>query len=852
MTNNKSLCMDLMNADSEERVIQLLKDAGYWDLPSAWRYYGGYENNYNTIGNQQSRPDAALVEKLVNSIDARLLNECIIEGTDPKGPNAPKSMPEAVARFFRSSSKLSDGYIKTWSSSERLDAARGITLAATGFMPREGYPCFTVSDSGEGQTPLKIANTILSLNRSNKLNIRFVQGKFNMGGSGALKFCGRHNLQLVLTRRNPLILDREGREHDTDADWGFSIVRRKDPDDSRRNSMYEFLAPEQGAVLHFSADSMPIFPEDNKPYHRPSEWGTLIKLYEYEVQGYRSNILRKGGILQRLDLLMPNAALPIRLHECRKGYGGVEERSYATNLTGVEVRISDSSNLEPNFPSTGKININGQDIPVSIYAFVQSETDDGKTVERAETYRKDEGIIFVINGQTHGHFTEDFFRRNRAGGFGYLAESLLVIVDCSELDGRAREDLFMNSRDRLSGGELKKELERELEVLLSESSELRELKNRRRQEEIKNKTTGDKPFEDVLEVLFKRSPTLSKLFLEGQRISAPFKTEHVTAEPKPFKGKEYPTFFKFAGKTYGAELEKDCNLNRRCRIAFETDAANDYFRRDVDRGNFQLFMLDGQKRIEASSYVLNLQNGIATLSVRLPEKVKVDDILNLVAVTTDSTRPAPFENSFNITVKPEAALPTGTKGPRKKPPSKEKGEEREVPAGISLPDVIEVYRRDWAKRKFDQFSALQIVKAGIASDLDSSNTANGAETDNDGIPVYDFYVNMDNLYLQTELKLSKLDPPVLQARWRIALVMVGLAMIQDSLKFKDENPKQGVELDDELGEEQSSDKPASETVEQKVETLTRALAPILLPMIGELGTLALEEHLISVGIGEAT
>ena len=46
---------------------------------------------------------------------------------------------------------------------------------------------------------------------------------------------------------------------------------------------------------------------------------------------------------------------------------------------------------------------------------------------------------------------------------GRLAKSLLVIVDCSQLTVAAREDLFMNSRDRLSNGELRKAIEEELE-----------------------------------------------------------------------------------------------------------------------------------------------------------------------------------------------------------------------------------------------------------------------------------------------------------------------------------------------------------------------------------------------------
>jgi hypothetical protein len=43
-----------------------------------------------------------------------------------------------------------------------------------------------------------------------------------------------------------------------------------------------------------------------------------------------------------------------------------------------------------------------------------------------------------------------------------------------------------------------------------------------------------------------------------------------------------------------------------------------------------------------------------------------------------------------------------------------------------------------------------------------------------------------------------------------------------------------------------------ETIEERVATLTRAIAPILLPMISSLGALELEEALAATASGEAT
>ena len=142
------------------------------------------------------------------------MNECLVRGIDPESDEAPQTIRGAVARFFdegRDHDSSLAGRITVWSASKRTQIAKGITLAATGARPKEGKPCFTISDCGEGQTPEMMPETLLSLKESNKLRIPFVQGKFNMGGTGVLDFCGKHGLQLVLSRRNPAILNNKER-----------------------------------------------------------------------------------------------------------------------------------------------------------------------------------------------------------------------------------------------------------------------------------------------------------------------------------------------------------------------------------------------------------------------------------------------------------------------------------------------------------------------------------------------------------------------------------------------------------------------------------------------------------------
>jgi len=213
-----------------------------------------------------------------------------------------------------------------------------------------------------------------------------------------------------------------------------------------------------------------------------------------------------------------------------------------------------------------------------------------------------------------------FFNRNKVG-LSYLADSILVIVDCTAISGRGRELLFMNSRDRLRGGELCKEVEQELEDLLKNHAGLRALRERRRREEIESRIEDSKPLEQILETLLKQSPTLANLFLFGKHASNPFKQITTGVDEKPFDGKTYPTYFKFKGKDYGHILNRETHVNMRCRISFETDVVNDYLSRSIDAGLFTLSVLNGDGHQEAKdagfASNVNLQNGIATLSINL-------------------------------------------------------------------------------------------------------------------------------------------------------------------------------------------------------------------------------------------
>jgi len=244
----RDFALDLLNADGEAEVVDILTKAGFWNDHAAWRLYGDKEGNFAQAGNQQALPEAALVEKIVNSCDSRLMCECLRRGIDPESARAPKSVRDAVAMFFENRRAADDevGTLADWSPSKRTIESRFITIAATGDRPTRGQRtramCITIVDQAEGQSPLRLPKTILSLNEKNKQRIPFVQGKFNMGGSGALRFCGNLGLQLIISRRHPELAGRESNDPSA-THWGVTIVRREEPGCLLRNSSCSDSSP---------------------------------------------------------------------------------------------------------------------------------------------------------------------------------------------------------------------------------------------------------------------------------------------------------------------------------------------------------------------------------------------------------------------------------------------------------------------------------------------------------------------------------------------------------------------------------------------------------------------------------
>jgi hypothetical protein len=538
----------------------------------------------------------------------------------------------------------------------------------------------------------------------------------------------------------------------------------------------------------------------------------------------------EDGLMSRVRVLLPEPGLPMRFHECR-AYRGDPNRSFDTTMVGLlatleeERRKTARRNVE--FYDKFTQSVAGETFTIRVYVFRAREKDESKNP--ADNYRKNEGIIFTYNGQTQGTLTKDFFRRGSVRQ-DYLANSLLVVVDCTALSPRGNERFFMPNREQLRQDSLVANLTAELEDRLRRHPELERLANDRKKTEVALQAESSENFEKFLEAMLKKHPELEKLLGPGFRITNPFKPRLVEASDAPWKGIRFPTHFHFKGRIAGAELKRDAYLNSQVRLGFDTDAENDYFRRDEEPGSFELFrVVEGSPVAAKNWHTPNLFDGVANVSVGLPDDARVGDILEYEARISDPSRVEPFICRAVFAVQNEREMPTGgKKHDRKSPDDEKEGDAKPNDSQLGMPKPIEVWEADWLGREppFGKATALRIM-----------------QTAGDGpAEQFDYLINMDNVHLNRAIKEKPARAGQLRDRYRFAMIMLGLSLVRHD-KERSALIRDGVTG---FG----ADQPAPD-VRDLAADVSSALAPFILPLIDALAAIEAKPESWSDVAGEA-
>lgn len=800
------MCDRLLKAETEAEVAAILTECGVMD-PRHWKLLGDMPNNRSMVNNQQQDPTGALVEKVINCIDAILTKECFLRKIAPDSPQAPQTMVAAVEKFFR----IRDGNLVNLLGDDRTRLAENIQVVATG---ERADPSFLVIDRGEGQTPARFEDTFLSLRRANKARIPFVQGKFNCGGTGVLPFCGSQAYEFIVSRRCPDLPSGPKLSTGKDAThdwWGFTLVRRLPASAGIYDTAaYVYLAPD-GEIPRFQAGELLALPESGKqannddegeaeevdesdaksrvnppkPYRVPLKHGTVIKLYNYRS---RARSLATRDVRYELERYLYQLALPIRVTETRQGY---RANYFATTVTGTSVTVAEDRSkgyLEDNFPAGGEIAPEGIGrVPIGIALYREKTKEGAKAGVKAKaTKRLPKGLQFTINGQVHYAVGPEFFV-TRGLNYDFIKDTLLVTADCTHLPDDIRDQLIMPSRDRLRKVP---EFERILESIVADLKDrdvLRAINDARKLRRVKEALTEEST-QSIFQSLINKDPVFASLFKGGKGLRNPFGPGPEPPEP-PYKGKLPPTYFHFTnGKN---QISKSFAVDRTCAVELETDAVNGYF--ELADPNDR-----GELRIEPACYERwNLTNGHLRIVFRAPSNAKIGDTLAATITVTDPNRAAagsaPWVNQVTLTF---------TEGGKEVKPGQKKAARQGEGEALGLPKVVPVYQDHWGDHDFNDHSALRIT-----------SDSNGA---------YVFFVNMDNTYLHNEL-LRRKEHEKEQAKFAFqwGLVLIALGMLHELKGRQSESSA-------ESGDEEER-KPA--TLEEEVGRFSAGVAAVIVPTV---------------------
>lgn len=677
----EQLFKDLYFAQTEDDVDQAINNHSDIFKQENWYPLGGNENNFGVIENQQSNPIAALIEKITNSIDAVLMKKCMEVNIGPKSEQAPKSMAEAKARFFENHGN--------WDLPRyRKQQAESIQIIADG--PKLNTSLI-IYDDGEGQHPEDFENTFLSLLYGNKNEIHFVQGKYNMGGSGAIVFCGKKRYQLIGSKR-----------YDNTSKFGFTLIRQhplsKEEEKVKKNTWYEYLKVD-GDIPAFN-----VTQQDLGLCNRKFTTGTVIKLYSYDLPaGSRSVISR--DLNQSINEYLFEPVLPVITVDKKERYP--DDRNLERDLYGLKRRLErdDDKYVDKNFSEDFNDALFGK-MKVTCYVF-RTKIDDRSVKETKETIRREffknnMSVLFSVNGQVHGHYTSEFITRSLK--LNLLKEHLLIHVDCTNMDYDFRKELFMASRDRLKDGEETRELRKFLaERLRDKNGYLAKIQKRRKDSiavessdarELLKSLTQNLPMDSDLMELLAQTLKLDERINGKSSKSKRSKAKKKQNDTQPFNPQRFPSFFKrrtkgSSGKAVAIPIEGETI------IYFDTDVENHYFDRIEEPGELKIALLDFKTnetqggnapgQIDQIEDVFNVrksspQEGTIKLHLNPKEAAHVGDAVRIKASLNDPSGE----------LGPEIFLVKISDPKVPKPPSK-KTEKAEIP-NLGLPEPRLAYQ----------------------------------------------------------------------------------------------------------------------------------------------------------------
>lgn len=581
--DSKTLCLRLLAAESESAVHEILDATSEMREASNWKPLDGRETNFNVTSNQASDGGKALTELMTNMVDAVLLRHALQKGLNPRGEEAPATMYEAVDKLIKN---LHGGKLTSLDRDDswlREFALKNLVIGVTGAKSKKrGLPCYTFVDQGEGQAAEKFRDTFLSLSAGNKKEIPFVQGKYNMGSSGVLGYCGMFGYKLIVSRR-----------YDLRSPWAWTLIRRR-PNKGMPVFEYFVLPPER--IPTFEAETLVPFHLGNGNLFSGLRWesGTAVKLYDYQIG---SDFLSFRGSREALNENLIETILPFRILDFRQKPEpsksglrkfGIDERSFhgmewlLLRSHSATVDFSSGDDSEEGEEESGEpaardeISVGVITHPtlgeIRITAVVLKS---GSLPQWLKPPKHINRVFHAVHGQVQFKQTRGFLVDC---GFPALKDRIVIFVDASNLTLEAHNGVWKADREHVNRNIWGELYLAQVRYSIKESSALKKLQQLIAQEELDSSTNEQSV--ELFEKLLKADKNLAAL-LSGTPPRITFTAGGAGNGNDPgrsqYVGKHSPTFLRFEERVKTKVVGIPINLTR--PLTAQTDAVNDYFDR---------------------------------------------------------------------------------------------------------------------------------------------------------------------------------------------------------------------------------------------------------------------------------
>ena len=637
--DSKEICLRILGAESESAVSEIIESVPEFSDVCNWHPIDGRVTNFNVVTNQASTGSKALTELCTNMVDAVLMKHAYQKSIDPTGPNAPQSVIAGVRELVELRGARS-GVLAEVDDPKYLQefAEKNLVIGVTGGTRRNESLCFTFVDNGEGQHPNDFEDTFLSLSKGSKTNIPFVQGKYNMGSSGVLTYCGRQWYKLIVSRR-----------YDSSGEWGWTLVRRRPGDGMPVAEYFKLVEGIQSFVISAIHPMNLNNGERDDKVHITA--GTIVKLYDYQMESATSF----RNIRPSIDENLVSTVLPFRLMDYRQrpepGRGGRraqgvdERRVYGMEFLLLRKDDNEEAELEDEnsasqpghvehvgdveHPGLGKISVRAIVLERDLPGWLKPP----RNISR---------VFHAVNGQVQ--FKENRAYLSQRCKLPGLKDRVVVIVDSSNLSEAAHNDVWKGDRENIRATEVGQLYRDEITKVITDSPYLKEL-----QQQIAREETENLAHESQIEMfqnLVDADPSIAQLLPGGALVKLPGNIGRGRAEPEEWQGKYSPTFLELVAssvKQNGAEVAID---GRRV-VALKTDVVNDYLTRPDNRGRILTIGGLGGK----FSYTSTLRDGrLALTFASLPGKVVVGEEISFSVGLLDDAMPEPITEDMKLVV----------------------------------------------------------------------------------------------------------------------------------------------------------------------------------------------------------